>query len=154
MILWILSWSLSCIYFAGEEANWGQWYFNWETPEFINGIHDQGETNLHNMSSWLDQKPRTLVELFIFTIGFMIPIYRTTVTAAGWTSVSDHPCFQLVALSFFKNMGNRELREFAIAWFLVWYLSSYYVRLKTLSEMSKADYRLKVFSNAYTRSRA
>jgi len=77
MILWILSWSLSCIYFAGEEASWGQWYFNWETPDFINGIHDQGETNLHNMSSWLDQKPRTLVELFIFTIGFMIPIYRT-----------------------------------------------------------------------------
>ena len=61
MILWILSWSLACIYFAGEEASWGQWYFNWKTPDFMAGINDQGETNLHNMSSWLDQKPRTLV---------------------------------------------------------------------------------------------
>ena len=177
MVLWILSWSLACIYFAGEEASWGQWYFNWETPDFINGINDQGETNLHNMSSWLDQKPRTLVELFIFTIGFMIPLYHTffqrqpqvekgiPVTWKDWifappSLLPAGLLFLITRVSnwlpypFFKNMGNSELREFAIAWFLVWYLSSYYVRLKTLSEMSKADYRLKVFSNAYTRSRA
>ena len=129
------------------------------------------------MSSWLDQKPRTLVELFIFTIGFMIPIYRTLfqrqpqvekgipVTWKDWIFAPPSllPAvflFLIIRVSnwlpypFFKNMGNSELREFAIAWFLVWYLSSYYVRLKTLSKMSKSDYRLKVFSNAYTRFRA
>lgn len=176
VILWILSWSLACIYFAGEEASWGQWYFNWKTPDFMAGINDQGETNLHNMSSWLDQKPRTLVEFFIFIVGFTIPAYRilsrrqpreedeSPVTWKDWIFAppSLMPAgflFLFIRVAnwlpypFFENLGNSELREFAIAWFLTWYLSSYYVRLKTLSEMSKTDYRLKVFSNTYTRSR-
>ncbi|MGR8953047.1 MAG: hypothetical protein ACU83V_11620, partial [Gammaproteobacteria bacterium] len=29
---WVLVWSLALIYFAGEEASWGQWYFHWDTP--------------------------------------------------------------------------------------------------------------------------
>src|SRR3546814_4167282 len=48
---------------AGEEASWGQHYAGWLTPDNWQALNDQGETNLHNTSSWLDQKPRTLLEI-------------------------------------------------------------------------------------------
>ncbi|WP_025896830.1 hypothetical protein [Sneathiella glossodoripedis] len=63
MWYWYMLLGLACLYFAGEEASWGQHWFGWETPESMKKLNDQGETNFHNMSSWLDQKPRLLVEL-------------------------------------------------------------------------------------------
>ncbi len=152
---WVLAWSLACIYFAGEEASWGQWYFHWNTPDFLIKLNNQGETNLHNMSSWLDQKPRVLVELFIFVAGFLIPLRRAlggkkpTIRRgflSAWKGWTYAPTALLPAgLLFvviriadwlpnpaFKNLGSSELREFAIAWFLMWYLISYAVRLKCI----------------------
>jgi hypothetical protein len=75
-VIWIVLWAMACTYFAGEEASWGQWYFGWESPEWFESVNDQGETNLHNMSSWADQKPRALVELFILISGVIIPLCR------------------------------------------------------------------------------
>lgn len=46
--LWLTLWTLACVYFAGEECSWGQWYFGWSTPEVLATLNDQGETNLHN----------------------------------------------------------------------------------------------------------
>ncbi len=60
-----------CIYVAGEEVSWGQHFFNWDTPQGWNNINDQQETNLHNTSSWLDQKPR-LILMFGIVIGTLI----------------------------------------------------------------------------------
>jgi len=78
---WFALWSLACVYFAGEEASWGQHLFGWETPDWLDEfyrsfgmINDQGETNLHNASSWLDQKPRAIVELWIVIAGIIIPM--------------------------------------------------------------------------------
>ncbi len=48
---------IGSVYVFGEELSWGQHLFDWTTPEFWNQINDQGETNFHNTSSWLDQKP-------------------------------------------------------------------------------------------------
>lgn len=73
---WVLAWTLACLYFAGEECSWGQHYFGWGTPEPIADLNKQDETNLHNMSSWLNMKPRTLVELWILVGGVIIPIAR------------------------------------------------------------------------------
>src|SRR5688572_30781758 len=28
----VMVWILGCVYFAGEEISWGQWYFQWDTP--------------------------------------------------------------------------------------------------------------------------
>lgn len=67
---------LACLYFAGEEASWGQHWVGWSTPEGIKALNDQGETNLHNMSAWLDQKPRLLVELSAIIGGVILPLYR------------------------------------------------------------------------------
>ena len=149
---WVLAWTTACIYFAGEEASWGQWYFNWETPEFVRSINDQGETNLHNTTSWLDQKPRTLVELFILAAVFAAPLLRVTGCAKKLRE-SDFFCFvetwilapgcllpagllyvMVKASGFlsggiFDSIGNGELRECIIAWFLTLYLISYHVRL-------------------------
>ncbi len=74
LTLWIGLAALGSFYIAGEEASWGQHFFHWATPEEWRSINDQGETNLHNTSSWLDQKPRTLLEIAIFLGGILIPL--------------------------------------------------------------------------------
>jgi hypothetical protein len=61
---WIAMVTLGAFYMAGEELSWGQWLFHWDTPETFSAINDQNETNLHNTSAWLDQKPRLLLELW------------------------------------------------------------------------------------------
>lgn len=63
-LIWIALVTLGAIYMAGEEISWGQWLFHWNTPELFAEINDQYETNLHNTTSWLDQKPRLLLELW------------------------------------------------------------------------------------------
>lgn len=68
--------ALCCFYVSGEEISWGQWFAHWKTPETWGAINDQDETNLHNTSSWLDQKPRLLLEIAVMTGGLMIPLLR------------------------------------------------------------------------------
>lgn len=67
---------LASIYIAGEEMSWGQHIWNWSTPEYWHDINDQGETNLHNTSSWLDQKPRLVLTLGVIIGGLAIPLLR------------------------------------------------------------------------------
>ena len=74
VFVWILLGLLGSVYMAGEEASWGQHYAGWLTPESWQAINDQGETNLHNTSSWLDQKPRTLLEIGVIVGGIAIPL--------------------------------------------------------------------------------
>lgn len=74
VFIWILLGMLGSLYIAGEEASWGQHYAGWLTPETWQAINDQGETNLHNTSSWLDQKPRTLLEIGVIVGGIIIPL--------------------------------------------------------------------------------
>lgn len=64
------------LYIAGEEISWGQWLFYWDTPEFWAQVNDQQETNLHNTSAWLDQKPRLLMFIGIVIGGLLIPALR------------------------------------------------------------------------------
>ncbi len=75
---WLTAWLalilLGSVYFGGEEASWGQHWLGWETPDAVRGLNDQGETNLHNTSSWLDQKPRLLLELGVLTGGLLYPL--------------------------------------------------------------------------------
>lgn len=72
--LWVLLAALGCLYIGGEEASWGQHYLQWETPEAWEKINDQEETNLHNTSSWFDQKPRALLEIGVILGGILIPL--------------------------------------------------------------------------------
>ncbi|WP_142847551.1 hypothetical protein [Telmatospirillum sp. J64-1] len=72
---WFVLLALGSLYISGEEISWGQWFFFWDTPESLMALNDQGETNLHNMSSWFDQKPRALVEIGIIIGGIILPLW-------------------------------------------------------------------------------
>lgn len=76
---WLFAWiaiaALGCFYIAGEEASWGQHYLGWVTPAGWSTLNDQGETNLHNVSSWFDQKPRQILEVGVVVGGILVPIY-------------------------------------------------------------------------------
>ena len=154
--LWLVLWTLACIYFAGEECSWGQWYLEFETPEQLSDLNDQGEFNLHNTSSWLDQKPRTLVEIFVVVGGLIIPVvlwlnrkkptprpeFRrlldwTLAPAMCWAAAGAF-LFERIAskieVPWFERLGTSEFRELGVAWFLTLYLMSYALRLGSLSK--------------------
>ena len=76
LFAWVTCFLLGCVYIAGEEVSWGQHIFEWGTPEFWSGVNDQGETNLHNTSSWLDQKPRLILLVGIIVGGLIIPLMQ------------------------------------------------------------------------------
>ncbi|MBX3438829.1 MAG: hypothetical protein KF861_15145 [Planctomycetaceae bacterium] len=67
--------ALLCAVIAGEEASWGQHYVGWSTPESWGELNDQHETNLHNIGSWADQKPRAVVELTVILFGIFWPLW-------------------------------------------------------------------------------
>ncbi len=153
LVGWLLGLTLACVYFAGEEASWGQHYFHWMTPETLQGINDQNETNLHNTSTWLDQKPRALVELSIVFGAVLVPLIRRFrphalwadrdwsrwfwPTAVGIPAVAAFLFSLVVGLVAKKTgrtdlhqLGSNELREFYIAVYLSTYLLSLWYRLR------------------------
>jgi hypothetical protein len=67
---------VASLYIALEEISYGQRIFGWVTPQAWDVVNDQQETNLHNTSSWLDQKPRLLLELGVIIGGLIIPALR------------------------------------------------------------------------------
>ena len=72
---WMVLLILGSIYFAGEEASWGQHLFGYNTPEYWLNFNDQGETNLHNTSPLFDQLPRTLLSVAALIGGVLAPLY-------------------------------------------------------------------------------
>ncbi len=66
---WIALAALCQVYVAGEELSWGQHLFGWTTPDPWSAMNDQDETNLHNTSDWLDQKPRALLMIGVLVGG-------------------------------------------------------------------------------------
>lgn len=77
---WLRPWlgviALGLLYVLGEEISWGQHYFRWATTGWFELHNDQGETNLHNMTSWLDQKPRSLLIVALVIGGLIHPALR------------------------------------------------------------------------------
>lgn len=77
---WVKGWIglsiLGIVYVLLEEISYGQHFFHWDTPSYWQSVNDQGETNLHNTSSWLDQKPRLLLEIGVIVGGIIIPLLR------------------------------------------------------------------------------
>lgn len=68
LFLWSFLILLGLVYILGEEISWGQHYFGWSTPEEWAAINKQEETNLHNTSSFLNQRPRALLEVILFLL--------------------------------------------------------------------------------------
>ena len=74
--IWFVLLALGCFYIGGEEISWGQQLLHWQTPEAIEALNRQHETNLHNMSTWFNEKPRILVELGVLVGGVLMPTAR------------------------------------------------------------------------------
>ena len=149
---WVLLVTLGCIYFAGEEISWGQHLFGWRTPEDIAAMNDQRETNLHNVSSWLDQKPRLILEIFVLVGGIILPLWRLgsgryfSANSSGywfWPSSACLPAAVLAILSYLpERLGDHfdyavtdivrvsEIQEMFFAVFLWLYLASIAARLQ------------------------
>lgn len=156
---WLLLVTAACVYFAGEELSWGQQLFHWGTPEVIQEINDQQETNIHNISSWFDQKPRILLEMWVLIGGIILPLRRHIkhIDYARqdwrywfWPGIV---CFPAALIAILIKMPERfenifgfwpfgihvrtsELQEFYFALFLMIYLLSCYTRLKDLPARS------------------
>jgi hypothetical protein len=156
LIGWLLLIILGSTYFGGEEASWGQHWLGWETPEALGRLNDQGETNLHNTSSWLDQKPRLLLELGVLAGGLLYPAWLR-LRRRSRPEDRDDPWYWLwptrvvtptAALAILIVIPQRldgafgwpvpyplairasETQEMLFGIFLMLYLWSFYVRLK------------------------
>lgn len=55
----------------GEEISWGQRIFGWGTPDSLKSLNDQGETNLHNLST---ADTNLLFQVFWLVMGVLIPL--------------------------------------------------------------------------------
>jgi hypothetical protein len=102
---WLRAWvglaALCCLYVAGEEMSWGQHILQWSTPEYWQHINDQQETNLHNTSSWFDQKPRALLEIGVLIGGLVIPLlqhYKPSLVPQRFSMIYPSSILSVIAL--------------------------------------------------------
>jgi hypothetical protein len=162
---WLILVTLGCIYMAMEEVSWGQHYFSWNTPAPVIEFNDQAETNLHNVSSWFDQKPRLILELgtliggVIFTLwalftGFA-PDPRSDWRYWFWPTFA---CFPAATLAIVIRLPSRfakwfdwpkpppfdirlsEVQELFFGVVLMVYLWSFLVRLRQLENKGQSGY--------------
>ena len=68
---WLIVIVLGVFYLLTEETSWGQHYLGYEMGGFFSSFNDQGENNIHNASSWFDQKPRAVL-LFGMILGTIV----------------------------------------------------------------------------------
>ena len=145
--LWISGWLLATFYFLGEEMSWGQWWFEWETPDLWAEYNEQQETNLHNTSSWLSEKPKLLLELFMY-FGSLGVFWKFPEWHQGsglrhpWNTymrwvLPGKACippallllwcrlctFLPENLRLFRFFADGEMREMAMALFFFWYVA-------------------------------
>lgn len=150
---------LGCLYFAGEEASWGQHWVGWESGEYFLAHNDQQETNFHNTSALLDRKPKAIVSFLIFIGGIVIPIilYRKALkidyTKAMWWIFPTWVCLPTAFFATFSTWPSKvehntdwhfyfdqsqEMKEFYIAYFFLLYILSLGRRIHRLQASGKA----------------
>ena len=148
---WLVAVILGCVYFAGEELSWGQHLFGWSTPEYLGAVNEQQETNAHNISSWFDQKPRLLLELWVLIGGIIYPLmaHRSASDPRAWQPWfwPGMVCLPSAVLAILVRLPERfkewfdlgplplELRysepqEYYFGLFLALYMAAYWARLR------------------------
>lgn len=157
LVVWLVLATLGSFYFAGEELSWGQQIFEWKTPGFFQKYNDQDETNIHNMSSWFDQKPRLVLALWVLAGGIILPIRRRITgkryTAEDWRywfwpasftlpvavlgiviRFPEHATKWFHAPQLRWDLRYSEVQELYFAYFLCLYLVTTWIRLRDASE--------------------
>jgi len=94
---------LAALYFAGEEASWGQYLLGFSTPRLWAQINTQGECNLHNLAlgeygRWgrlaahlLGHLPRQAMLAGVLVVGVAIPLGKVLAGRRGGRPVEDEP---------------------------------------------------------------
>jgi len=145
--------TIGALYIALEEISYGQRIFGWNTPLDWGLVNDQNETNLHNASSWFDQKPRALFELVVLIGGLLLPaLHRWKPALVPQQFSIVYPSHKLVTIAaiaigihlydiitnvvgrqdlFFIDRGS-ELQEICLFWFLLLYF--FYKRRALISK--------------------
>jgi hypothetical protein len=159
---WLAVALLGACYFCGEEVSWGQKVGKWETPPALAEVNRQDETNLHNISSLFNEKPRLGLELWVLAGGIVVPLRRrrgrgppsaaTDPRAWFWPTLVCVPTallaiavripdrledFGVTALHA-RGMHLSELQEYYFALFLALYLASFRIRLARLASAEVA----------------
>jgi hypothetical protein len=162
-VKWLGAWlgllTLGCLYFAGEEASWGQHYFGWGTPEALAAVNAQHETNIHNIAGVFDQLPRTLLTIGVIVGGILAPILLRLRTGSwrpiegvwGWV-LPTAVCLPTAVLATVIGLPRRlaessggelprlldyaggEFKEYFFGLFLMLYLLSIASRMRPLPE--------------------
>lgn len=157
---WMVLLTVGSIYFAGEEASWGQHLFGWDTPDFWQNLNDQGETNLHNTNPLFDQLPRTLLSIAALVGGVLAPLYflftqkhlkRSSLHYWLWPT---HVCIPAAFLSLLVSWHEKiyklmdaeipvildvragEVKESLLALFIMLYIMSIWYRSKNFQGKS------------------
>jgi hypothetical protein len=154
----VVLFTLGCLFFAGEEASWGQHVFEWSTPETWARANDQQETNLHNLTgigALLDQLPRNLLTLAA-AVGIAAPLIARRRRSAGKRERDLHwilptfVCLPSAALALLVGVPDKvykithdvrsapewmdirsgELKEYYLGLFLMLYVLSLHARLR------------------------
>ena len=150
---WLMAWvgvaTLGTAYTAGEELSWAQHFVGWSTPEWWASLNDQGETNLHNTSSWLDQKPRALLEIGVVMGGIVLPLLMKALPrmrqSAAAIIIPPLAFLPLAVIAELTRIGERarelfgsqpeivfrpsEVQEFFFFWFVLLYVIVLYRRI-------------------------
>lgn len=150
---WLTMMLLCYIYLLGEEISWGQHFVGWTADGWFVVNNDQLETNVHNTSSWLDQKPRMLLLLGVVLGGIIHPLlvlYRGKgIFNKPWWMAPTFDIFplsvmimvpqlvkhitkaEIIPLSFgITNLRYSETQELLLYVFFVAYLVSLHTRLR------------------------
>ena len=115
---WYFLATVGALFTAGEEVSWGQHLVGFGTPEWLAAINDQGETNLHNVTNWLDQKPRAVLELGIIVGGIVLPLLSLAwpglAAARWWTVVPPVQLLPTAALAELARLGSGTWRDWGL----------------------------------------
>lgn len=115
---WMVVYMLGIIFFAGEDQNWFQYWLGTEVPDYFLVHNKEKETNLHNMSTWFNQKPRLVVEFWILIACILVPMGWWTwpkKATEKWVPAALWPDKRVVALGIFTLVVGQLRRVFKYA---------------------------------------
>lgn len=153
LTVWIVVFILAIFFFAGEDENWGQYWFGTEVPQYFLEVNKEKETNLHNINGWFNQKPRLMVGIWCLIACIFVPlgwswprrVTKNWIPAALWPDTRVVP-LAIIAFSigiigrldkhtvrFFESMPITRLseqQEVAFAYLMLLFIALLYYKLR------------------------
>ena len=156
--IWLGFFALGGFVLAGEEINWGQHFFQWETPDYFLEHNFQLETNLHNILRVTEVGPKFLLHMAAIFGGIIWPalvkfgklpaprapgfFYWLMPTGAVFTAASIAIGIRIIERVLanmdlyqwgLKFKEFKELNEFFLILFVIYYLASLAIRARAFT---------------------